>query len=82
MCYWYYHLYKCKHTAYAPGKYCEQGNLVQTPCKKKNIWQTIRIEDKCEECEAHGEGGDTPSAVEREAKAVRRKGSARAGRRK
>ncbi|TAQ88278.1 hypothetical protein B7494_g3381 [Chlorociboria aeruginascens] len=41
MCDWYAHRYKCNHTTYALGRYCIPGGLVQTPCKEKNIWQTI-----------------------------------------
>ena len=51
MCYWYAHLYTCKHTTYALGKYCQSGSLVQTPCRKKSIWQTIRMGEACEDCE-------------------------------
>jgi hypothetical protein len=50
MCYWYAHQYTCKHVTYALGKYCTRGGLVQTPCKKKNIWQTIRMGEECEDC--------------------------------
>jgi hypothetical protein len=50
MCYWYAHAYTCKHVTYALGKYCTNGGLVQTPCQKKSIWQTIRMGEDCEEC--------------------------------
>ncbi|KAL5319705.1 hypothetical protein ACEPPN_012761 [Leptodophora sp. 'Broadleaf-Isolate-01'] len=50
MCYWYTHIYNCKHVTYALGKYCSQAGLVQTPCKKKHIWQTIRMGEDCEDC--------------------------------
>lgn len=50
MCYWYEHAYTCKHTTHALGKFCAAGNLVQTPCKKKNIWQKIRMGEDCEDC--------------------------------
>ena len=50
MCYWYSHIYNCKHVTYALGKYCSQAGLVQTPCKKKHIWQTIRMGEDCENC--------------------------------
>jgi hypothetical protein len=54
MCHYYAHLYSCTHTHYALGKFCTAGNLLQTPCKKKNIWQTIRMGEACEDC------GDLP----------------------
>jgi hypothetical protein len=50
MCYWYKHDYSCKHVTYALGRYCSAANLIQTPCKKRNIWQTIRMGEECEEC--------------------------------
>lgn len=50
MCHYYAHAYTCKHTTYALGKYCAEGGMIQTPCKKRNIWQTIRMGEDCEEC--------------------------------
>jgi len=50
MCYWYAHIYSCKHVTYALGKYCTSAGLVQTPCKKKSIWQNIRMSEDCEDC--------------------------------
>jgi hypothetical protein len=50
MCNWYKHDYSCKHVTYALAKYCAAANFVQTPCKKKNIWHTIRMGEECEEC--------------------------------
>jgi hypothetical protein len=50
MCHWYAHSYTCKHVTYALGKYCNPASLVQTPCKKKSIWQTIRMGEYCENC--------------------------------
>lgn len=50
MCQWYAHVYSCKHVTYALGKYCTSGGLVQTPCQKKSIWQTIRMGEDCEDC--------------------------------
>ena len=59
MCYWYKHDYSCKHVTYALGRYCPAANLIQTPCKKRNIWQTIRMGEECEDCampEGRGNG--------------------------
>ncbi len=50
MCHWYAHEYTCKHVTFALGKYCSAAGLVQTPCKKKNIWQRIRMGEDCEDC--------------------------------
>lgn len=50
MCHYYAHIYTCKHTTHALAKYCTTANLVQTPCKKKQIWQTIRMGEDCEDC--------------------------------
>lgn len=58
MCYWYKHDYSCKHVTYALGRYCTAANLIQTPCKKRNIWQTIRMGEECEDCAIpEGRGG-------------------------
>ena len=59
MCYWYAHSYTCKHVTYALGKYCASGNLVQTPCHQKSIWQNIRMGEECEDCMVH-----TPRTVD------------------
>lgn len=65
MCYWYAHEYTCKHVTYALGKYCSTAGLVQTPCKKKNIWQRIRMGEDCEDCAmpANRTGSSTTDAV-------------------
>jgi hypothetical protein len=61
MCYYYAHHFTCKHTAYALGKYCTTGNFIQTPCKKRSIWQTICVGEDCEDCavpdRGHGSSG-------------------------
>jgi hypothetical protein len=63
MCYWYKHEYSCKHVTYALGRYCRAANLIQTPCKKRNIWQAIRMGEDCEECAVpEGRGGNAGGA--------------------
>lgn len=73
MCHYYAHHYSCKHTTYALGKYCSSGGLVQTPCKKKNIWQSIRMGEECENCAVPAgrgnniaDGGDAYLEVKKE----------------
>jgi hypothetical protein len=56
MCHYYAHNYTCKHVTYVLAKYCPSANLVQTPCGKKDVWQSIRMEEECEECVAGGGG--------------------------
>jgi hypothetical protein len=73
MCQWYSHEYTCKHKTYALGKYCEQGNLVQTPCKQKKIWQTIRMDELCEECAGREAAGEHSSVIGKESKVVYKK---------
>lgn len=66
MCYWYSHTYNCKHVTYALGKYCSKASLVQTPCKKRSIWQTIRMSEDCEDCampEGRGKSNTTDNAA-------------------
>jgi hypothetical protein len=70
MCKWYAHIYDCKHTTYALGKYCRQASLVQTACKQKNIWRAIRMEEECRACAGcprHVRRDDDPNAEENEA---------------
>jgi hypothetical protein len=50
MCHYYKHLYTCSHMTHAFAKYCSAAGLVQTECKKKNIWQTIKMGEACEDC--------------------------------
>ena len=71
-------MYTCKHTTYALGKYCEQGNLVQTPCKQKKIWQTIRMDELCEACAAREAAGDHSRVVEKESRVVNENGGGKA----
>jgi hypothetical protein len=56
MCHYYAHHYTCKHVTHVLAKYCPSANLVQTPCGKKDVWQSIRMEEECEECAASGGG--------------------------
>ncbi len=62
MCYYYQHVYTCSHITYALGKYCTSGSLVQTPCKKRSIWQKITMGEECEDC-AIPVGRGNPHAV-------------------
>jgi len=50
MCYYYEHIYTCTHKTYALGKYCSTGNLIQTPCKKRGIWQSVNMGEECDAC--------------------------------
>ena len=50
MCHYYAHLFTCTHTHYALAKFCSKGNLKQTPCDKRSVWQTIRIGEVCDDC--------------------------------
>jgi hypothetical protein len=52
MCHYYAHHYICKHVTQVLAKYCPSANLVQTPCGKREIWQSIRMDEECEECAA------------------------------
>jgi hypothetical protein len=57
MCHYYAHQYTCKHVTHVLAKYCPSANLVQTPCGKKDVWQSIRMEEECDDCVAGGGGG-------------------------
>jgi hypothetical protein len=70
MCHWYAHVYACKHKSYALGKYCGPGNLLQKPCKQRNIWQTIRMGEDCEGCAGHEDRDETLNAAGGEVRVV------------
>jgi hypothetical protein len=53
MCDYYLHIHACTHTSSALGRYCQSAALIQTPCKNKHVWQSIRLPDGCDDC-----GGD------------------------
>ncbi|CAG8950035.1 hypothetical protein HYFRA_00005183 [Hymenoscyphus fraxineus] len=47
MCKYYLNLHACTHETYALAKHCSLGAMIQTPCKKRDVWQKV----ECEECE-------------------------------
>jgi len=58
MCHYYAHLYTCSHTFYALAKFCSKGNLKQTPCGRKSVWQTIGMGETCDDCALWQDCGD------------------------
>jgi hypothetical protein len=50
MCQYYAHLFTCKHQTLTFARFCRQANLIQTPCPKREVWQTIKMDGGCEEC--------------------------------
>lgn len=54
MCDYYIHIHSCTHTTSALGRLCNPAALIQTACKDKRIWQTIRVPEGCGECAVRG----------------------------
>ncbi|KAK3308855.1 uncharacterized protein B0T15DRAFT_491406 [Chaetomium strumarium] len=50
MCRYYAHLHSCKHTSLAFAAFCNPASLIQNPCGVRHIWQTIRLDELCEDC--------------------------------
>ncbi|KAL2760556.1 hypothetical protein ACRALDRAFT_205513 [Sodiomyces alcalophilus JCM 7366] len=50
MCQYYAHVFACKHLTFAFARFCHPASLIQKPCSKRQIWQTIHLEEACEEC--------------------------------
>ena len=52
MCKYYAHAFLCKHTSLSFACFCRNASLIQTPCADRDIWQTIRMEEACDDCKA------------------------------
>ncbi|WYZ38922.1 hypothetical protein EsH8_III_000836 [Colletotrichum jinshuiense] len=50
MCQYYAHAFTCKHHSFTFARFCQPASLIQKPCAKRQVWQTIRLDDACEEC--------------------------------
>ncbi|KAK3984809.1 hypothetical protein QBC44DRAFT_252054 [Cladorrhinum sp. PSN332] len=59
MCSYYAHAFSCKHTTYSFARFCDPAGLIQTRCNDRHIWQTIRMDEHCEECKTAFYYGDS-----------------------
>ncbi|KAF4779799.1 hypothetical protein HER10_EVM0006785 [Colletotrichum scovillei] len=50
MCQYYAHAFTCKHLSFTFARFCQPASLIQKPCTKRQVWQTIGLDDACEEC--------------------------------
>ncbi|TDZ32239.1 hypothetical protein C8034_v010002 [Colletotrichum sidae] len=50
MCHYYAHAFTCKHSTMCFARYCQPASLIQKPCAKIHVWQTISLDDACDEC--------------------------------
>ncbi|KAK2047805.1 hypothetical protein LY76DRAFT_585983 [Colletotrichum caudatum] len=50
MCQYYAHAFTCKHLSFTFARFCQPASLIQKPCAKRQVWQTISLDDACEEC--------------------------------
>ncbi|KAK3499371.1 uncharacterized protein B0T23DRAFT_369794 [Neurospora hispaniola] len=57
MCQYYAHVFTCKHVSLTFARFCPSASMIQTRCGERQIWQTIRMAESCEECKDGGGGG-------------------------
>ncbi|CRK01338.1 hypothetical protein BN1723_008747 [Verticillium longisporum] len=50
MCQYYAHAFVCKHLTFTFARFCHPASLIQKPCGHRQIWQTIRLDEPCDEC--------------------------------
>ncbi|OLN84453.1 hypothetical protein CCHL11_08228 [Colletotrichum chlorophyti] len=50
MCQYYAHAFTCKHQSLTFARFCQPASLIQKPCGRRQVWQTICLDDACEEC--------------------------------
>ncbi|KAK4153120.1 hypothetical protein C8A00DRAFT_15611 [Chaetomidium leptoderma] len=56
MCRYYAHRHSCNHTQLSFAAFCAPAALLQNPCGSRHIWQTLAVEEACEDCRG-GDGG-------------------------
>lgn len=54
MCQYYAHAFTCKHVSLSFARFCPSASMIQTRCGERQIWQTIRMAESCEECKSGG----------------------------
>ncbi|SPQ21882.1 3ef24d77-dc72-42b0-b832-152846c1274a [Thermothielavioides terrestris] len=64
MCRYYAFQHACAHTALAFAAFCPPAALRQNPCGERHIWQTIRLDEPCEDCCRHAAVDDEEEAEE------------------
>ncbi|KAK0728079.1 hypothetical protein B0T26DRAFT_636243 [Lasiosphaeria miniovina] len=52
MCRYYAHAFVCKHVTHSFASFCKPASMIQTACGERHIWQTIRMDEACDECKA------------------------------
>ncbi|KAK0670499.1 hypothetical protein QBC41DRAFT_207685, partial [Cercophora samala] len=50
MCKYYAHAFLCKHITFSFATFCDPASMIQTRCGERSIWQTIRMEEYCDDC--------------------------------
>ncbi|KAK4645655.1 hypothetical protein QC762_203405 [Podospora pseudocomata] len=53
MCKYYAHAFLCKHITFSFATFCDPASMIQTRCGERSIWQTIRMEEYCDDCKAY-----------------------------
>ncbi|KAK3956085.1 hypothetical protein QBC32DRAFT_203738 [Pseudoneurospora amorphoporcata] len=57
MCQYYAHAFTCKHVSLTFARFCPSASMIQTRCGEREIWQTIRMAESCDECKGGGRIG-------------------------
>ncbi|KAK4113737.1 hypothetical protein N656DRAFT_707011 [Canariomyces notabilis] len=55
MCLYYAHAFSCKHMTFSFARFCGPASMIQTPCGERRIWQTIPLDELCDDCKG-GQG--------------------------
>ncbi|KAK4457774.1 hypothetical protein QBC42DRAFT_187732 [Cladorrhinum samala] len=50
MCSYYAHAFSCNHVTFSFARFCDPSWLIQTRCGDRHIWQTISMDESCEDC--------------------------------
>ncbi|KAL1842697.1 hypothetical protein VTJ49DRAFT_4476 [Mycothermus thermophilus] len=52
MCRYYAHQHKCTHTTLSFAAFCDPASMIQNPCAERQIWQTLDVDEPCDDCRA------------------------------
>ncbi|KXX79050.1 hypothetical protein MMYC01_204453 [Madurella mycetomatis] len=59
MCRYYAHAFTCKHVTFSFARFCDPASMIQNPCGERHIWQTIPLDEPCDDCKGSGGGSET-----------------------
>ncbi len=50
MCRYYKHIWTCGHVRYVFATFCLDAGLIQTPCGRREVWQSLLMGEDCGDC--------------------------------